>query len=227
MRSLLRILTLWLMLPVLSGFGQDGKVVKDLRLWTGVKIEKGFGKDWSLSLEEEIRFKNNISEISNFFTEMELRYRINRNFSLGAGYRYTRDRKGDGAYLGYSRNHFALRYRGRLENISIYYRLKYQREVEAGETFHRDAPFEKQFRNRLGIRLTRFELIQPYVTGEILQVFTPYLSPMEDYWRLVLGVRIEPENWGEIRVGWGFNREIAVDMPAMIYMLRANYTYSF
>jgi hypothetical protein len=211
----------------ISGIAQESEVVSDLRLWTGVKVEKRFAKDWSLSLEEQIRFKQNISEISNIFTELELRYRINRNFALGAGYRYTSDRKADGSYTGYSRNHFSLRYRGRLEHFMVTYRLKYQREVEAANTFDRDAPYEKQFRNRIGLRVTVFDLVQPYVTGEVLQVFSPYLSPLNDYWRLVAGVRIEPENLGEFRLGWGFNREFASDNPFMIYMLRVHYTYSF
>ena len=208
------------------GYTQEGKVVRDLRLWTGVKIEKDFGKDWRLSLEEEIRFKEDISEINNIFTEAELRYRINKNFYLDAGFRYTSDRNDDGSYDGLARNYFSLRYRGRLEFITFDYRMRYQREVEAVKLFERNAPYEKEFRNRLGVRITRLDRVQPFVTGEILQVFTPYLSSLDDYWRFVVGVRLEPGNIGEIKLGWGFDREMGVDQPAMIYMIRVNYTYS-
>lgn len=77
---------------------QETKVVRDLRLWTGAKIQKTFAKDWTISLEEEIRFKNNISEINNFFTEVGLRYRINKNFALGGGFRYTQDKTEDNTF---------------------------------------------------------------------------------------------------------------------------------
>ena len=226
MRRSRYILIILFLLMACTGSGQEEDVVRDLRLWTGVKIEKEFASRWRLSLEEEIRFKQNISEINNFFTELELRYLIDRNFSLGAGYRYTRDRNDDASYDGFSRNYFALHYRRKLDFLTISYRLKYQREVEAGKMFERDAAYIKQFRNRLGVRMTRFNNIQPYVTGEVLQVFTPYLSPLNDYWRLVVGVRIEPGKIGEFKLGWGFNREIGVDQPFMIYMIRLNYTYS-
>jgi hypothetical protein len=209
-----------------TGNAQDKEVLRDLRLWTGAKIEKDFGKDWRLSLEQEFRFKENISKINNIFTEAELRYRINRNFYLNAGFRYTSDRNDDGSYDGLARNHFSLQYRGRLEFVTFEYRLKYQREVEAARFFTRDSPYEKIFRNRLGVRVTRLDRIQPYVSGEILQVFTPYLSSLNDFWRFVMGVRMEPGNIGEFKLGWGFNREIGVDQPAMIYMIRMNYTYS-
>ncbi len=208
------------------GSAQDNEVQRDLRLWTGAKIEKDFGKDWRLSLEEEIRFKKDISEINNILTEAELRYRINKNFYLNAGFRYTSDRNDDASYDGLARNHFSLLYRGRLEFITFEYRLKYQREVAAVNLFERNPPYEKIFRNRLGVRITWLDGVQPFVSGEILQVFTPYLSSLDDYWRFVMGVHIEPGNIGEIKMGWGFNREMGVDQPAMIYLIRVNYTYS-
>ena len=220
------ILIILLLCLTRPGSAQDNKVVRDLRLWTGAKIEKDFGKNWRLSLEEEIRFKENISEINNILTEAELRYRINKNFYLNAGFRYTSDRNDDGSYDGLARNHFSLQYRRRLEFITFEYRLKYQREVEAVKLFERDPPYEKVFRNRLGVRITRLDRVQPYASGEILQVFTPYLSSLHDYWRFVMGVRMQPGKIGEIKLGWGFNREFGVDQPAMIYMIRMNYTYS-
>jgi hypothetical protein len=87
-----------ILLPFLHVSAQETKVVKDLRLWTGVKIQKTFAKDWTISLEEEIRFKNNISEINNFFTEVGLRYRINKDFALGGGFRYTQDKTEDNTF---------------------------------------------------------------------------------------------------------------------------------
>ena len=90
----IRILVLtFILVATLPLVGQEVKVVRDLRLWTGAAIEKKFGKEWTLSLAEEIRFKQNISEINNYFTEAGLRYRISKNFALEGGYRFTRDKK--------------------------------------------------------------------------------------------------------------------------------------
>ncbi|MEA3463343.1 MAG: DUF2490 domain-containing protein, partial [Bacteroidota bacterium] len=93
---------------------QETKVVRDLHLWTGAALNKSLGKDWTLSLKEEIRFKHNISEINNYFTDAGVRYRINKNFALEGGYRYTRDKESDGTYENLSRYNLDLRYRGRL-----------------------------------------------------------------------------------------------------------------
>ena len=206
---------------------QETKVIKDLRLWTGAKIEKTFAKDWKVSLEQEIRFKENISEINNTFTEAGMRYRISKNFALGAGFRYTWDKKQDSTYQGYSRYNIDLRYKGKLNYLNIYYRLRYQREVEDFAIFDLSAPYVKQLRHRVSIRLTSLKHIAPYVSGEIFQIFTPYTDPQFGYYRIVAGILYEPGRIGEFNVAWGFNRELSSSQPAMIYMFKVNYTYKF
>lgn len=206
---------------------QETKVVGDLQLWTGVKVAKTFAKDWTISLEEEVRLKNNISQVNNYFTEAGLRYRINKNFSLGAAYRFTRDQKKDSSYVNQSRYHFDLRYKGKIDFLTIYYRVRYQKESGELEIFDSAVPYARYFRNRLGIRMNNLKYIEPYATAEIFQVFTPYFSPEFYYYRIVAGVGIEPGNFGEFKLAWGFNRELSSSNPAMIYMFRVNYTYAF
>ncbi|MCK4879562.1 MAG: DUF2490 domain-containing protein, partial [Bacteroidales bacterium] len=178
-----------LMVPVLLLFltnqlaAQETKVVRDLHLWTGAAVEKTFGKDWTLSLGEEIRFKHNISEINNYFTEAGVRYRINRNFALEGGYRFTRDRKKDNSYENLTRYNLDLRYRGRLDFITIYYRLRYQKEVEGFNLFDQAIDYEKYVRNRIRIRYNDFQKIKPYVSAEIFQLFSPCQFPAFDYIR--------------------------------------------
>lgn len=206
---------------------QDSKVVRDLRLWTGVKIEKSFAKDWTLSLEEEVRFKQDISELSNYFTEAGLRYRINKNFSLGAGYRYTRDKKKDGSFETLTRYNLDLRYRGRIDFLTIDYRLRYQKEVEGFNIFDQQADYEKYVRNRIRIRYNDFKAIEPFVSAELFQLFRPNYFPEFHYIRVIGGLRYEAGKLGDIDLAFGFNREFANIEPFMIYVIKANYTYKF
>ncbi len=221
------------MVPVLLLFltnqlaAQETKVVRDLHLWTGAAVEKTFGKDWTLSLGEEIRFKHNISEINNYFTEAGVRYRINRNFALEGGYRFTRDRKKDNSYENLTRYNLDLRYRGRLDFITIYYRLRYQKEVEGFNLFDQAIDYEKYVRNRIRIRYNDFQKIKPYVSAEIFQLFSPCQFPAFDYIRLLAGIKYEPGNMGSFNFAYGFNREFYRVEPAMIYQFKINYTYQF
>ena len=207
--------------------GQDTAVVRDLHLWSGAKIEKTFAKNWTVSLEEEIRFKTNISEINNFFTEIGLRYRINKNFALQGNYRFTRDKKKDQSYETRTRYNLDLRFKGRLDFLSIYYRLRYQKEVEGLNLIDMNAFYLKHVRNRISVRYTDFKTITPYVSAEVFQAFTPYLAPQFDYYRILGGIRYEPADIGEFKLAWGFNRSLISSRPAMIYIFTLNYTYKF
>ena len=205
--------------------GQETKVVRDLHLWTGVELEKTFAKDWTVSLKEEVRFKHDVSELNNYFTELGLRYRINKNFSLQGNYRFTSDRKKDMSYENLSRYNFDLRYSGKLDFLTIKYRLRYQKEVDGFSLLEQNMPFEKYIRHRITFRLKKIKALEPYVSGEIFQLFSPTSYPDFEYVRFQAGVVYDIRKAGEIKVAYGFNRELVSTQPAMIYMMRLNYTF--
>lgn len=206
---------------------QELKVVRDLQLWTGAAIEKKAGKDWTFFLEEQIRFKHNISEINNFFTEAGAGYRINKNFALEGAYRYTRDRKSDNSYENLSRYKLDLRYTGRLDFITVSYRLRYQKEVEGFRLFDQKIPYEKYLRNRLRISYTGFNKIEPFLSGELFQLFRPEYYAEFEYVRLQGGITYDTRKLGSLQFAYGFNREINELEPAMTYLLKVKYTYQF
>jgi len=206
---------------------QETKVVSDLRLWTGAAIEKSLGKAWTLSLKEEIRFKQDISQINNYFTDAGVRYLINKNFALEGGYRYTRDKKSDDSYESLTRFNLDLRYKGRLDFITIHYRLRYQKEVEGFNLIEQGTEYEKYVRNRIRIYYNDFKKFKPYVSAELFHLFE-YAQPSEfEYIRVQGGVKYEAGKLGCFTLAYGFNREFSDVEPAMIYMFKLNYTYEF
>lgn len=206
---------------------QETKVVRDLQLWTGAAVEKSLGKAWTLSLKEEIRFKKDISELNNYFTDAGLRYNLNRNFALELGYRYTRDKNSDNSYDNLTRYNLDLRYKGRLDFITITYRLRYQKEVEGFNLIEQDTNYEKYVRNRMKISYTDFKKITPYVSFELFHLFE-YAKPADfEYIRVQGGVKYEPGKLGSFTLAYGFNRELTSEEPALISMFRINYAYEF
>ncbi|MCP4309767.1 MAG: DUF2490 domain-containing protein [Bacteroidetes bacterium] len=221
------LLLLFLFCPGFRAAAQEYKVVQDLHLWSGIKVEKRFNSDWSLFLAEEIRLKHDISEINNHLTETGLRYRINKNFALEGQYRITWDKKKDESYETLTRYAFDLRYRGKLDCITLYYRLRYQKEVEGWNLLDPSIPYEKYLRNRITFRYNRFNKIKPYVSAEVFQLFKPKNNARHEYMRVIGGVKYIHPRAGEINLAYGFNREIDALQPAMIYLLKLSYTYSF
>jgi hypothetical protein len=216
-----------ILLPRVAAEGQETKVIRDLRLWTGVKAEKQLSGDLTLSLGGEFRFRHDISEISNYFTEAELHYRISKNFALEGQYRFTRDRKKDLRYENLSRYALDLRYKGRLDFLSVRYRLRYQKEVEGMRIFDMEIPYEKYLRHRLTLRYEDLNRIRPYASAEIFQVFRKGEDARFEYIRILGGVKYQMDKAGEINLAYGFNREILTPQAATIYLIRINYTYAF
>ncbi len=224
----LRLLLFTLLLVMFKPLAaQETKVVRDMQLWTGAGIEKSLGKAWTLSLKEEIRFKQDISEINNYFTDAGVRYRINKNFAFEGGYRFTRDKKSDDSYENLTRFNLDLRYRGRLDFITIHYRLRYQKEVEGFNLIEQGSEYEKYVRHRIRIYYNDFKKFKPYVSAELFHLFE-YAQPSEyEYIRVQGGVKYEPGKLGSFALAFGFNREFSDVEPAMIYMFKLNYTYEF
>jgi hypothetical protein len=218
------LILLVLFLPLTA---QESKVVSDLGLWTGVSLEKSLKKDWTFSLKQEVRFKEDISTLNNVFTQAGVRYRLNRNFALEGKYRITWDKDKDGSMELMSRYSFDLRFKGRLDYISIYYRLRYQKEVKGMDLISLDEPYEKYLRNRLQIRYTDLKKIEPYLSAEIFQLFEPYQIPKFHYTRFLIGVRYHPGKIGSFNFAYGINRELNSTLPATYYIFKLNYTYAF
>jgi len=206
---------------------QDTKVIRDMHLWSGVGIEKSFKNNLSISLDQEIRFKQNITEINNYFTEIGLRYRISKNFSLEGGYRFTRDKNSDNSYDNLTRYNLDLRYKGKINPITIYYRLRYQKEVEGMNLLDQSIPYEKYVRNRLSVRYNKLGKIKPYISLETFQLFRPLRVAEFEYIRFLCGIKYEPRKIGEFNLAYGFNREVRSNQPAMVYTLKIHYTYIF
>lgn len=202
-------------------------MVSDLHLWTGVAIEKSFARDWSVFLAEEFRFKHDITVLNNFFTETGLRYRINKNFALEGQYRVTFDQNKYKNFDMLTRYALDLRYKGKISMITIYYRLRYQKEVEGWNLVNPSIPYQKYVRNRISVRYTDFKKIEPYVSGEIFQLFEPNLDARFQYVRVMAGILYTSRKAGKVKLAWGFNRELEDVQPTTIYTLKINYTYSF
>lgn len=225
--SLTLLVLLILLLPVRPSYAQDTIVVQDLHLWSGVKIEKTFAKDWTISLAEELRFKHDITEINNHFTEAGLRYRINKNFALEGQYRLTFDKNKDDSYDLHTRYALDLRYKGRLDFISIFYRLRYQKEVEGWNVLDPNVLYEKYVRNRVRFRYEDLGRFKPYVSAEIFQLFEPYQAARYEYIRILAGVKYNMPRAGSFNLAYGLNLELAKTQPLKIYTIKINYTYSF
>ncbi|MFT5725194.1 MAG: hypothetical protein ACI9JN_002318 [Bacteroidia bacterium] len=111
--------------------------VRDLEAWSSLQLKYKIDKKWSVSLEEQLRLRDDASNVDIYFSELGLNYKMSKKFALGFGARFIRDNDDVGKIQGYE-NHFRWNtdamYKHKLDAFNFKYRLRYQSKNELGIT---------------------------------------------------------------------------------------------
>ena len=162
----------------------------DVQFRIAAEITKRLNRNWSLSWEEEIRLRENISEFDRLYTTLGIRYRISPYFSLSlAGQHRLINHPGKPStdYQGY----WDHRYRGMFTASVIYpigqYELSFRQRINA--TLRTDSVNTAEANNPKLMSRSRLQLeysfwslpIKPYVS---IEMFNPLnnVSYISDEW---------------------------------------------
>ncbi|MBK7970000.1 MAG: DUF2490 domain-containing protein [Bacteroidetes bacterium] len=85
-------------------------------------------------MSQEFRFNENISELGSFFTEISAQYKLHKNLSIGAGYRFINKRELDDSYEKRHRMLFDLNAREKFWKIAISARARFQSQYSGINT---------------------------------------------------------------------------------------------
>ncbi|WP_298496749.1 DUF2490 domain-containing protein [uncultured Algibacter sp.] len=213
-----------------NGYSQT-EDLNDLYSWNSIGLKYKLNKKWAFSLEQHLRLKEDISEIDEYFTQFEAKYKIFKNFALVGGLRYLRENDNQGNIQGYE-NHFRFQfdaiYKHNIDKFSLAYRLRYQNKNEIGIS-HDEGDYANQ-----NIRLkTSFKYnlrdwkLDPKVSAEIFNRF------QEDNdnngfnkYRLTFSTDYTIKNFGEIGLFYHFEKQLNVDLPEIKRIIGLKYTYT-
>jgi len=142
---MIKFISLFFLLVSAAVCAQDS----DFGAWTGLAVEYNY-KDFSVNLEAESRFSNNLSSVEKVFIEPSISYKLLPFASLGAGMRY-----GTEYELDEQNGENSVRYYGSVELSAKYsyfkfsLKSKYQRDVNK---LYKSPAYEYAdvFRNKIG-----------------------------------------------------------------------------
>ena len=107
----------------------------DLEGWSSVQLDVKATEKLSFSAAEHLRYKNDISTLNTYFTQLETNYEIFKGFQLGAGVRFIKKNDDIGNKQGIE-SHFRYqidaRYKHRVKQFNLSYRFRYQNKNELG-----------------------------------------------------------------------------------------------
>lgn len=203
---------------------EDG--TKDLESWNTIGLKYKLNKKWSFELEEQLRLDENISEISEYFTQLSTEYSISKKFELGAGFRYISENDNEGKLQGYE-NHFRLNldasYKHKISDFSLKYRLRYQNKNELGvDDF---ANQHIRFKTAVGYNFKNWKL-DPKFSAEIFNHLEKGEENGFDKYRLTLGTEYKFKKMGTLGLFYKYEKELNESIPETTKIIGLKYTYT-
>ncbi|WP_340158978.1 DUF2490 domain-containing protein [uncultured Maribacter sp.] len=211
------------------GFSQTGDN-SDLQSWNTLGLEYEPNKKWSFGLEQQLRLDENISEISEYFTQLETKYAITKKFDIGLGLRYIRENDNEGNVQGYE-NHFRFNvdasYKHKINNLELKYRLRYQNKNELGIGTS-EGDYAKQYLRLKAAVEYDFDnwKLDPNFSAEIFNRFENEDADQYNKYRLTFGTDYKIKNFGKLGLYYRFEESINVDIPETTHIIGFNYTYT-
>ncbi|MDE3742020.1 DUF2490 domain-containing protein [Maribacter polysaccharolyticus] len=212
-----------------SGFSQT-EDTDDLQSWTAISLKYKLNKKWSFELEEQLRLDANISEVSEYFTEIDAEYSISKSFDIGGGLRYVRENDNEGNVQGYEnhlRFHIDASYKHKINAFSLKYRLRYQNKNELGVDAS-EGDYAKQnirFKTSVGYDFKNWKL-DPEFSAEIFNHFEEGEDNGFSKYRLTLGTDYKIKKYGKIGLFYRMEKELNVDLPETAHIIGLKYAYT-
>lgn len=196
---------------------------KDAGLWTSFAIEKKITQSLEVSLAEELRFNENISELGTFFTDAGVTYRLNNDFRISANYRFINKRQVEDYYSIRHRYYFDLNYRKKMNKLTPALRVRMQSQYS--DIFSSDdgkIP-EWYLRPKISLRYNMKGPWNPYVSSEF---FYHFAEKEFDNVRYTVGA--ERNISAKLQAGISFihQREFNVSNAVYDYIWVVGLTYS-
>jgi len=197
--------------------------VQDASLWMNVSIEKKIIPTLSVSINQEFRMNENISELGTFFTDVGLNYKINKFLKFSASYRFINKRRLDDSYSIRHRYYFDLVVRKKFNPVTLSFRTRFQSQY-ADVFSSEDGKIPDYYsRNKLTLKVDAGNNIQPYVYAEL---FSPLKRPYNvfiDNTRYCLGVEYSINRMNTIDVFYMFQKECNVKNPETAHVIGVGY----
>lgn len=226
-----RLLLVLFLFTAVIGWSQKTtqKQVRDLEVWSSATLKWQATKKLSFELEEQLRLKEDASELDIYFTELGTSYKINKHFGAGIGGRYITENDNKGKKQGY-RNHFRyhidLSYKHKLKRFGLKYRVRYQSKNELGDmaTTGNDGNRTIRLKTSLSYNIKKTKW-SPSIAGEIFRKTQEEETEFNKY-RLTAMMGYKFKKLGELGFFYRMERELNANAPKTSNIVGAKYIYT-
>lgn len=207
-----------------TSWSQEIVTTRDIGVWLNIGVNYKFNKHWNIALTPSLRTFDNASKIKSTLVDLEVDYRINKNFKLGAGGRYDYARKNDFTFTNDIRYSLDIEYKTNFsEKFEFKYRMRYQHKYINLFTFNPEVEENSNFRNRLKMsyNFTKHSL---YFSAELFRKYEYYQKPKFNNLRISLGDEFKIFK-SEIDIAIAYERQLNNPYPLNFFFLNLGYCF--
>lgn len=198
-----------------------------LNAWSSVGGKYKLDKNWELGLSGNLRLKDNLKAIDNYFPEFTVTRKVYKGLKLGIGFRYIRNNDDEGKIQGYE-NYFRIQtdlsYKHKINNFTINYRIRYQNKNELGVSDYAVNRFRFKVGSKYNVKKWPLD---PELSFELFNRFGKDINTDFDKYRVRLGTSYKLKKIGKIKLFYQLEKDIIGKNQSKTNVVGLSYTYTF
>lgn len=197
----------------------------DFQFWPQVQVGYNLSDRFKLSLEDEVRFRENVSQVKKELTDVGIAYKLNKALRFGITYRLELTFKNPDESTWRSGLYADIMFRQKMQRFQFDYRLRFQsaRIESISDVSTLDEWMINRHKASLQYDIKGIPLI-PKVEAEIFIPFSKQEALMINGYRLWAGLAYAVNKKNEISLRFGVEQEVNVADPWRAYILGIGYS---
>jgi hypothetical protein len=197
---------------------------KDFQLWPSANINMNLTKRFRVMVEEEVRLKENCTQMDKQINDLGISYKINKYFRASFYYRVMASWRRPDDYNWKNGLYGDLAFRYNAGRFLLGYRFRYQ---SARTAFNKgedvlSGNMVNRHKFTVGYNIKNMPLV-PFVEEELFFQSDGHQMGMNDY-RTWIGLTYAPGKVHEFSLKYGIDQQRLVADPVTAYIIALNYT---
>lgn len=209
--------------------GADNDDIGPYGASVSVEVTKKIIKGLDLSLEEEIRVRDNLSDIERFSTSLDLSYKVCDYLKLGGAYNLIN--------LNHIKKGWENRHRYYFYATGIYKwdRFKFSLRERVQSTYREGVAQTAKRANPKWYLRSRFEVeynikkspFEPFASVELFNSLNNPLGDEMDRYRICAGTSYKINKQNKLQLYYRYTRDKEIDDDAILHMFCIGYSFKF
>ncbi|HET6244343.1 MAG: DUF2490 domain-containing protein [Bacteroidetes bacterium] len=192
---------------------------QDFLIWSGLKLKKEIAPGTSINIRQEIRLRNNATEVQKGFIDVGIAYKFNKHLRIGMSYRNSQNVQRDFAFSSRHRLVTDLILKNEWKPIELSYRLRYQMNYKDMFSSENGRIPQQFLRHKIQANVELNKQWTPYAAVEFFNTMDEFPDTKWVQQRFKLGMDYSFNKYTSISVYYMLRTIQNINVPATHYIL--------